>query len=75
MIANRVKEIRESLNMSQAELAEKSGISRTMISKMETNQKVDCKVSTLLAISDTLGHPVSEIFLDERFTTVNGEEV
>ncbi len=63
MIANRVKEIRENLGMSQAELAEKSGISRTMISKLETNQKVDCKVSTLLALSNALGYPVSEIFL------------
>ena len=63
MIANRVKEIREKIGMSQAELAEKSGISRTMISQLETNQKVDCKVSTLIAISDTLGRPVSEIFL------------
>ena len=63
MIANRVKEIREKIGMSQAELAEKSGISRTMISQLETNQKVDCKVSTLLAISDVLGYPVSDIFL------------
>lgn len=63
MIANRVKEIREALGMSQDDLSKKSGISRTMISKLETNQKVDCKVSTLLAISSALGHPVSDIFL------------
>jgi DNA-binding XRE family transcriptional regulator len=65
MIENRVREIREQLGMSQAELAEKSGISRTMISKLETNQKVDCKVSTLLSISDALGCPVSDIFLTQ----------
>lgn len=63
MIANKVKEIREKVGMSQAELSEKSGVSRTMISKLETNQKVDCKVSTLLSISDALGYPVSDIFL------------
>ena len=68
MIANRVKEIRERIGMSQAELSEKSGVSRTMISQLE---KVDCKVSTLLAVSNALGYPVGEIFLPEEFTTVN----
>lgn len=63
MIGNRVKEIRESLGMSQAALAEKSGVSRTMISKLETNQKTDCKVKTLIKISDALGYPVSDIFI------------
>jgi len=63
MIRNRIKEAREKLGMSQAALAEKAGISRTMISKLETNQKVDCKVSTLVSISDALGCTVSDIFL------------
>lgn len=71
MITNRVKEIREQLGMSQAELSEKAGISRTMISQLETSQKVDCKVSTLLAVSNALGRPVSDIFLPEEFTAVN----
>lgn len=71
MIANRVKEIREQLGMSQAELSEKSGVSRTMISQLETSQKVDCKVSTLLAVSNALGYPVGDIFLPGEFTTVN----
>lgn len=63
MITNRVKECREALGITQAELSEKAGISRTMISKLETNQKVDCKVSTLLAIANVLGKPVGDIFL------------
>lgn len=63
MIGNRVKEIRESLGMSQDELSRKSGVSRTMISHLETNQKTDCKVSTLISISEALGYPVSEIFI------------
>ncbi|MBQ6609252.1 MAG: helix-turn-helix transcriptional regulator [Oscillospiraceae bacterium] len=63
MITNRVKEYREEIGLTQAELSERAGISRTMISKLETNQKVDCKVSTLLAIASVLGKPVGDIFL------------
>jgi len=63
MITNKVKQYREEIGLTQEELSEQSGISRTMISKLETNQKVDCKVSTLIAIAGVLGHPVSEIFL------------
>ena len=63
MIRNRIKEAREQLGMSQEALSQKANISRAMISKLETNQKVDCKVSTLVAISDALGCLVSDIFL------------
>ncbi len=63
MITNRVKELREAAGLTQEELSEKAHISRTMISHLETNQKVDCKISTLKAIADALNKPVSEIFL------------
>lgn len=63
MLKNRVKEFREEAGMTQDELAKKSGISRTMISQLETDQKTDCKVSTLFAIAEVLQKPVSEIFL------------
>ena len=74
MITNKVKERRESLGMTQEELSAISGVSRTMISKLETNQKVDCKLSTLIALSKALGKPISEIFLQEKFTIVNDKE-
>lgn len=63
MVTNKVKECREELGITQEELSKQAGISRTMISKLETNQKVDCKVSTLMAIAKVFGKPVSEIFL------------
>lgn len=63
MLKNKVKEFREAAGMTQDELAKKSGISRTMISQLETEQKSDCKVSTLFAIADVLNKSVSEIFL------------
>lgn len=74
MICNRIKEAREKLGMSQETLAQKAGVSRTMISKLETNQKVDCKVSTLISISDALDCRVGDIFLPHEFNTVNTEE-
>lgn len=63
MITNKVRERRELLGMTQEELSEKSGVSRTIISKLETNQKVDCKLSTLVALSKALRLPISDIFL------------
>ena len=63
MLKNRVKELREEAGLTQDELAKMSGISRTMISQLETEQKSDCKVSTLFAIAEVLHKPVSEIFL------------
>ncbi len=63
MLKNRVKEFREEAGLTQDELAKRSGISRTMISQLETEQKADCKVSTLFAIAEVLKKPVSEIFL------------
>lgn len=63
MVQNRVKECREEVGLTQAELSKKAEISRTMISKLETNKKADCKVSTMLAIAKALDRPLSDIFL------------
>lgn len=51
---NRIRERREKLRMTQAELAEKSGISRQTISALESGDKVDVKVSTIKALADAL---------------------
>ncbi len=63
MVQNKVKECREAAGLTQEELSKKAGISRTMISKLETDKKADCKVSTMLAIARVLERPLSEIFL------------
>jgi len=63
LIMNKVKEFRDNLGMSQDELAKKSGVSRTIISKIENGQKVDVKLSTLIALSKALKQPISNIFL------------
>lgn len=62
---NRVKEIREEMGMSQEELSEKSGVSRTTISGLE-NGIIDVITNiTLEKISSALGKKVPEVFFQE----------
>lgn len=59
---NRLKEIREERGMSQEELSEKSGVSRTTISELETEKKEVTTNITLKKIASALGEKVSTIF-------------
>ena len=60
----RVKEIRESMGMSQEALAAKSNVSRTIISGLESGSIKETSTKTLSKIADALGKKVSEIFLE-----------
>ena len=59
---NRLKEARENKEMSQEELAEKSGVSRTTISELETEKKEVTTNITLEKIAKALEEKVSNIF-------------
>lgn len=59
----RIREIRESIGMSQVELCEKSGITRATIWKLETGDNEVTTSKTLLKIADALGVTVGELFL------------
>lgn len=59
---NRLKEVREYKGMSQEELSEKSGVSRTTISELETEKKEVTTNITLEKIAKALGKKVSDIF-------------
>ena len=48
--------------MSQEDLAELSGVSRTTISKLESGENPEVKTGTLKAIADALEVSVSELF-------------
>ena len=63
MIKNRLKELRESSGMSQEELARKSGISRTTLSKIENNEEVNVNTRTIAKLADVFNVKPSEIFL------------
>ena len=58
-----IKEIRKSKKMSQEELAEKSGVSRMIIVRLESGEEVATKTTTLIALAKALEVPVSQIFL------------
>ena len=58
----RIKQIRNEKGMSQEELSVKSGISRTIISGLESGTRTNTSADTLLKIADALGVGVEEIF-------------
>lgn len=57
-----IQELREKRKMSQEELADKSGVSRTTISLIETDKATTVKLSTLQKIAFALEVPVSYFF-------------
>ena len=59
---NKLKEIRENKGLSQEELAEKSEVSRTTISELETEKKEVTTNITLEKIANALDLKVSDIF-------------
>lgn len=59
---NKLREIREKQGISQEELAEKSEVSRTTISELETEKKEVTTNVTLEKIANALGLKVSDIF-------------
>ena len=63
-IGDKIKEIREQKNLSQTELAHKSGVSRTIIVGLETGNIKTTTTTTLLKISKALNVKVQDIFLE-----------
>ena len=59
---NKLRQARNEANMSQEELAKKSGISRTTISGIENNEDVVVKTSTIIAIANALNKRAQDIF-------------
>lgn len=58
----RLREAREKIGMTQEELAQKSGVSRTTISMLENGRASCVKTVTLTKLADTLGQRVSDLF-------------
>lgn len=61
--AYRIKEFREQKKMSQEELSKKSGVSRSIISELETGKRIITTTDTLIKISEALEKSVKDIFL------------
>lgn len=60
----RIRECRKEKNMSQCELAEKSGVSRTIISGLENGTITTTTTDTLLKIAKALDTKVVDIFFE-----------
>ncbi len=58
----KIKELREKRNMTQEELAVKSGISRATISMLENDATKEVMISTLRALANALDTTVTELF-------------
>lgn len=62
---NILKEVREEKEMSQQELAEKSSVSRTTISELETGKTEVVRNTTLEKIAKALNRKVTDIFFQD----------
>ncbi len=61
-MGSRLRDYRKQKNMTQDELAQKSGVSRKTICDLESNTKKNTTSKTLLKIANALGSTVDEIF-------------
>lgn len=59
----KIKEIREKKRMSQAELAEASGVSRATIIRIESAEDVVINTKTLEKLASALGVSIRTLFL------------
>lgn len=60
----KIRECREQINMTQGELSKKSGVSRTIISGLESGAITVTTTETLLKIAKALGKKVTDIFFE-----------
>ena len=59
---NRLEELRRKSGLTQAQLAEKSGVATSTISRMEIVGINDAKVGTLLKLAEAIGCAVGDFF-------------
>ena len=60
----RIKELRENSGMTQQELANKAGISRAILSGLESGTTEVTTTKTLIKIAEALNTKVSELFFE-----------
>lgn len=65
MIGEIIMRERRKMHLTQRELAEKVGVSRCTINKIENNNISEMKAKTAIKISDVLNIPVS-LFLSDK---------
>jgi len=66
LLADRIKALRNRLNLTQEQLSQKSGISVYTISRLERGERVDPSVFTVDALAQTLGTTVDGLLHGPR---------
>lgn len=61
----RIKELREEKGWSQSVLAEKSGVSRNLIARIESGELTCTTTDTLLKLAKAFGKKVNDIFFED----------
>lgn len=61
-MGNKIKEYREKLGVTQEQLSEDSGVSRSIISGLESGTIKNTTVSTLTSIASALHSSITDIF-------------
>lgn len=61
----KIKEVRNQANMTQEELAQRSGVARTIIAGLESGAIKNTSTKTLVKLARALQKPVADIFFDE----------
>lgn len=61
-MAYRIRELRGEKELTQEQLAQMSGVSRSTIIQLENNEEREVMVGTLKALAEALEVPVSELF-------------
>ena len=59
---NRLEELRRKAGLTQAQLAEKSGLATSTISRLEVVGLNDAKIKTLLVLADAIGCRIGDFF-------------
>jgi transcriptional regulator with XRE-family HTH domain len=65
-IGNRVRARRRALDLSQDALARRADVSLSLINQMERGIITDPHITTLVAVANALGVPVSDLLEEER---------
>lgn len=70
----KIAEKRKEQNLSQESLSRKSGVSRAIISDLETGRRTDMTIGTLRKLANALNCGIGDIFFDESSSIQDGEK-
>lgn len=67
-IGDNIRRMREAAKLSQQELADKSGVSKAQISRLENGSQKNPQIQTVIAIATELGTTIEELIFGEEST-------